>query len=178
MTSRRTVLQSAAALGLAAALPSRGAPPPGTGKPGEFDWLTGEWKIAHRRLKSPGVWDEFTGEATCWGILGGVAHVEELRIPARDFAGMGLRLLDLEPKVWSDYWVNAKQGQLGAAGLTGGFVGGEGIFEAKDEKDPKLVYRGVWDRIVPGKSHRWYQAASKDGGATWDVSWTMDWVRA
>jgi hypothetical protein len=41
------------------------------------------------------------------GILAGVGSVEELRIPARNFSGMGLRLLDLEKKVWADHWVNA-----------------------------------------------------------------------
>ena len=65
-------------------------------KPGEFDFLNGEWKIHHRRLKNPAnnEWDIFEGEATCWSILGGVGSVEELRIPARNFSGMGLRLLD------------------------------------------------------------------------------------
>ena len=59
----------------------------------------GEWRIAHRRLKAPGDWDMFEGEATCWSILDGRAHVEELRIPVRDFAGMGLRTLDPEAGV-------------------------------------------------------------------------------
>lgn len=148
------------------------------GKPGDFDFLTGEWKIHHRQRKADQSWDEFDGEATCWSILGGVAHVEELRIPAREFSGMGLRLLDAESRIWSDYWVNAKSGALGAAGLTGGFVDGEGIFETRDAEDGKpVVYRGVWDKIVPGKSHRWYQAASRDDGKSWDISWTMDWRR-
>lgn len=178
MTSRRTVLQAAAGLALLP-LPGLAAPGPGSGKPGEFDWLTGEWKIANRKLKSPGVWDEYPGEATCYSILGGVAHVEELRIPARDFSGMGLRLLDMEKRVWSDFWVNAKSGVLGAGGLTGGFINGEGIFESEETIDGKhMIYRGVWGRIVPGKSHLWYQAASSDGGKSWDVGWTMDRTRS
>lgn len=153
------------------------APP---GKPGDFDFLTGEWKIHHRQLKTGTKdWIEFDGEATCWSILGGVAHVEELRIPARDFSGMGLRLLDQESRVWSDFWVNAKSGVMGGVGLTGGFVDGEGIFETRDTENGKtVIYRGVWDRIVAGKSHRWYQAASRDDGKTWDMNWTMDWRRA
>ena len=75
------------------------------GKPGDFDFLQGEWKIAHQRPKanSPGEWDHFEGEATCWSILGGIASIEELRIPARNFSGMGLRLLDSEKKLWSDF---------------------------------------------------------------------------
>jgi hypothetical protein len=150
------------------------------GKPGDFDFLTGEWKIHHRqRQADTGAWLEFDGEATCWSLLGGIAHVEELRIPARDFSGMGLRLLDRKTHVWSDYWVNGKAGTLGAPGLTGGFVDGRGIFESRDQEDGKpVVYRGVWDRIDKGKSHRWYQAASRDDGKSWDISWEMDWRRA
>eukprot|EP01035_Chromulina_nebulosa_P012175 gene12175-16240_t len=109
---RRAVLQSAAGLALAAGAPMATARPLPPGKPGDFDFLTGEWRISHRRLKAPGEWDMFEGEATCWSIIGGVGHVEELRIPARDFSGAGLRFLDLETKVWSDFWINAKSGAL------------------------------------------------------------------
>ena len=47
------------------------------GKPGEFDFLSGEWKVHHRRLKNPinGEWDSFDCEATCWSILGGNGSV-------------------------------------------------------------------------------------------------------
>ena len=146
----------------------------------EFDFLAGEWRIRHRRLTSTatGEWDEFDGEATCWTILGGVGSVEELRIPARDFSGMGLRLLDRETRVWSDFWVNAKSGVLGAAGLTGGFVDGAGVYTAEDTDDGKpIVVRGVWDEITP-TSCRWRQGSSRDGGATWDDHWIMHWSRA
>ena len=175
---RRRVLQSAAGLAVAAGAPPAVASAPVVGKPGDFDFLTGEWKISHRRLKAPGEWDVFEGEATCWSIIGGVGHVEELRIPARDFSGAGLRFLDLETKVWSDFWVNAKSGALGAAGLTGGFVGGVGMFttDDKDADGKPLKYAGIWDQIT-GRSHRWRQGVSKDGGATWDYNWLMEWVK-
>lgn len=195
--ARRTLLKTAAA-GLAASLAgsalaqsaraaaapplaaSPGRPLPAPGQPGEFDFLAGEWRIRHRRLKSAasGAWDEFDGEATCWTILDGVGSVEELRIPARDFSGMGLRLLDRETRVWSDFWVNAKSGVLGAAGLTGGFVDGAGVFTAEDTDDGKpIVVRGIWDEITP-TSCRWRQGVSRDGGAHWDDNWIMHWRRA
>ena len=67
-------------------------PPPAArlrlGKPSDFDFLSGSWKIRNRQLKD-GAWDEFEGEATVHGLLAGVASVEELRIPARNFSGMG-----------------------------------------------------------------------------------------
>jgi hypothetical protein len=146
------------------------------GKAGDFDFLAGSWKISHRQRKGK-EWDEFPGEATCWTILGGVGSVEELRIPARNFSGMGLRLLDLEKRIWSDYWVNARSGVLGAAGLTGVFKNGVGNFTVEDVEDGHPVtYCGVWDRITP-TSCRWRQGVSRDGGKTWDYSWFMDWVR-
>lgn len=185
--ARRPVLQAAAGLVVASALPADAAPSPAAdaaaaspapGKPGEFDFLAGEWRISHRRLKSEtGEWDEFTGEATCWNILGGVGSVEELRIPARNFAGMGLRLLDMDKRVWTDFWVNAKSGVLTTPGLSGYFHDGAGIFEA-DEMDGEqpIKVRGIWDRITPN-SCRWHQTVSRDGGQTWAANWFMDWVR-
>lgn len=167
------VLLAAGAVGAANA--ETAAPPPGA--PGDFDFLAGEWRIAHRRLKAPGEWDAFAGEATCWTILAGVGSVEELRIPARNFSGMGLRLLDVNARVWSDYWVNGKSGVLGAGGQTGGFANGVGTFGADDmDGDKPIKVRGVWDRITP-TSCRWRQGVSYDAGRTWQDNWFMDWTR-
>jgi hypothetical protein len=184
--SRRTLLKTAAA-GLAVCVTGTGTALAATadtaeapyGKPGDFDFLAGEWKIQHRRLKTPGIddWDVFEGEATCWTILAGGGSVEELRIPARNFSGMGLRLLDVEKREWSDFWVNAKSGVLTTPGTTGVFVDGAGTFLADDmDGDKPIKVRGVWDRITP-TSCRWHQALSYDDGKTWQGQWFMDWTR-
>lgn len=150
------------------------------GKPGDFNFLTGEWRIQNRRIK-PGTvaeWSEFPAEATVWSILGGVVSVEELRIPALNFAGMGLRMLDVDRRIWSDYWVNAKSGVITPPPQTGLFREGVGIFIA-DEKEGELTVksRGIWDRIT-STSCRWYQSVSRDGGQTWKDNWFMDWRRS
>jgi hypothetical protein len=126
-----------------------------------------------------GDWDAFDGEASGWALLGGVGSVEERRIPARDFNGP--RLLDLERRVWSDSRVNAGSGALDDAGLTGGFVDGDRIFESRDIVDgTPMIRRGVRDRIDFGESRR--SRSGDDGktrdGKTWDVRWTMDRRRA
>lgn len=91
---------------------------------------------------------------------------------------MGLRLLDVEARVWRDFWVNAKSDVLTTTGTTGGFTDGVGIFEFEDVHEGKPIrIRGVWDRITP-TSCRWYQATSQDSGRTWATNWTMDWTRA
>ncbi len=180
---RRTVLGAAAAAILASAGTASGAQAaapakPTPGKPGDFNFLAGEWRIKHRRLP-PGAkdWDVFEGEATCWTILGGVGSIEELRIPSRNFSGMGLRLLDMTTFVWSDFWVNAKSGVLTTPGQTGSFENGAGIFGADDmDGDKPIKVRGVWDQITPA-SCRWSQAISYDGGRTWAENWVMQWTR-
>jgi hypothetical protein len=152
---------------------------PTPGKVGDFNFLAGEWRIAHRMIKpgSKDEWIEFEGEATCWTILAGVGSVEELRIPARDFSGMGLRMLDVKERIWSDFWVNAKSGVLTSPGQTGSFENGAGIFMSDYEEDGrKMISAGIWDRIT-ATSCRWRQAGSADGGKTWDQSWIMDWRR-
>lgn len=150
---------------------------PTPGKPGDFHFLHGEWRIAHRMLKGE-TWDEFVGEATCFTILDGIGSVEELRIPARDFSGMGLRMLDVKARVWSDFWVNAKSGVLTSPGQTGSFENGAGIFTSDYEEGGKpMISAGIWDKITP-ISCRWRQASSSDGGKTWKPNWIMHWQRA
>jgi hypothetical protein len=90
---------------------------------------------------------------------------------------MGLRLLDVKQAQWSDFWVNATSGELGAPGLRGSFESGAGIFEEASEEGGKpVLYRSVWDRITT-TSCRWQQGASRDGGKTWALDWSMDWTR-
>lgn len=149
------------------------------GKPGDFDFLHGEWKISHRRLKTAGGqdWDVFEGEASCWSILNGIGSIEELRIPARNFSGMGIRLLDVEKKLWSDFWVNSRSGILTSPGVTGGFRDGVGLFISEEIDQGKTIKaRGMWDKIT-SNSCRWQQAISYDDGKTWEDNWQMEWRR-
>ena len=179
---RRTLLKSAMAglaVGIAGLQPALAAEtkPVVHGSPGDFDFLTGEWRI-HNRFLENDEWIEFPGEATVVGILAGIASIEELRIPARGFSGMGLRLLDVEKKVWSDHWVNAKSGVVTVPGQSGVFVDGIGTFTSEGmDGDTRVLYRSVWDRIT-SNSCRWFQGHSRDGGKTWTDTWFMDWKRA
>ncbi len=150
----------------------------GKGQPGEFDFLIGDWKIKNRRLKGPNQWDEFEGESTCWSVLNGVGSIEELRIPARNFFGMGLRLLDRETGTWSDYWIPSKNAVLSGPGQQGGFKDGVGTFISDDmDGNAPVKVKGVWDQITP-QSCRWYQAISRDDGKTWEDQWIMHWTRS
>lgn len=149
---------------------------PTPGRAGDFDFLTGEWRIHNHSIVN-GEWFEYEGEATVYRILAGIGSVEELRIPARNFSGMGLRLLDVENRVWSDHWVNARSGVLTTPGQAGSFENGAGIFVTDADEDGQPVkYVSVWDNIGPNAC-RWRQASSRDGGRTWDQNWIMHWTR-
>jgi hypothetical protein len=186
---RRTVLAAAGAAALIAATAGEAKAHETTegrpanvpeGRPGEFDFLSGEWRIHHRWRSGPESqeWLEFDGEATVVGILGGICSVEELRIPVRNFYGMGLRLLDQTNKVWNDHWVNKQSGVVTAPGQLGGFADGVGTWTSTWEQDGRaMISEGIWDRITP-TSTRWRQRVTADGGATWEETWIMHWRRA
>ena len=54
---------------------------------------------------------------------------------------------------------------------------GVGIFSSEyEDNGRKMISVGLWDRITP-VSCRWRQAASADGGRTWEHNWLMDWRR-
>ena len=146
------------------------------GKPGDFGFLDGRWRIRHLKRRTD-KWDRFDGEARCWTILDGIGHVEELLIPARDFNGLGLRMLDVAKRQWSDHWVNAKSGVVTTPGQTGSFENGAGLFASTYEDNGKTMHSmGIWDRIGAGVC-RWRQVYSADGGKTWSHDWVMHWRR-
>ena len=151
----------------------------GQGKPGDFDFLTGEWRIkwTMRDTKSPEGVVVYDSEATVIPRLKGVGSLEELRTPSRNYMGMGLRFLDLETKIWNDIFVNAKSALIVTPGQAGYFIDGVGIFELYETIDGKqTVTRGVWDKITKN-SCRWYQGFSEDNGKTWAVDGYMHWTR-
>lgn len=149
---------------------------PSPGQAGDFGFLDGHWRIRHLKRRTDH-WDRFEGEARCWSILGGVGHVEELLIPARDFSGLGLRMLDVAQRRWFDHWVNARSGVVTTPGQPGGFENGAGLFSSTYEDEGKpMLSMGIWDCIGAGVC-RWRQVFSADGGATWTHDWVMHWRR-
>lgn len=144
----------------------------------DFDFLVGEWAIENRRLVAPDgdEWDEFEGAATVTSALGGMASIEDLRIPARDFAGIGVRVFHVDTNQWADHWVSGRNGVVNEP-MMGTFTDGVGTFTAVDDDDGRRVsVRSVWDEITP-TSCRWHQATSTDDGVTWVVGWEMHWRR-
>jgi hypothetical protein len=145
---------------------------------GDFDFLTGTWKIRHRRLKDGNKyeWQSFESSATVHRVLNGMGSIEELRKADGSDMGMGVRVWLPQEMKWADHWTSAANGVVNPA-QKGEFIDGEGVFMSEEEVDGvKWLYRGVWDKIAP-KSCRWHQSASKDGGKSWEWSWWMEWTK-
>jgi hypothetical protein len=184
---RRTMIGGTAAL---AALAAGGigmngtalaadAPGKVTGKGiGDFDFLAGEWKIAHKRLKdgTKDDWQRFSSSASVHRVLDGMGSIEELRKPDGTMMGMGVRVWLPEEKMWADHWTSAANGVVNPP-QKGQFIDGAGVFISEEVLDGvKWLYRGVWDEITP-KSCRWHQSSSKDLGKSWEWNWWMEWTR-
>lgn len=184
LLSRRGLLRSAggATIGnlFLDALPALAQAPTPLPDGGAFAFLAGEWRIANRyhRRRPDGTyfWDEFPGEATVRPVLAGNGSIEELRIPARNFGGLGIRLYDAGRRAWKDYWVDGTQ-RVVADPSYGTFENGVGTWIANDTEDGRSKSRGIWDRITP-TSCRWFSSISRDAGATWEDVWYMAWTRA
>jgi hypothetical protein len=146
----------------------------------DFDFLTGSWTIANRRLRKilagSTEWDEFSATSTCARLFDGAANIDEMFVPARGFSGLSLRLFEPGSGQWSIYWVNSRDGKLEPP-VVGGFVDGVGTFYGDDvfEGAPIRV-RFTWSHITPTTA-RWQQAFSVDGEATWETNWIMDLTR-
>jgi hypothetical protein len=180
---RRLLNAGAGALlaGMSTAAPANSAPGSGAGSrpgaPGDFNFLDGEWRIHHQRLRD-GSWDAFDGEATCFTILAGACSIEELRIPARDFSGMGIRILDVPNRTWREHWVNARSGVIEGSGVAGGFIDGAAVFESEEQDgDQPIRVRSTWDEVSTSGC-RWRQSVSRDAGRSWEDNWIMRWNRA
>ena len=176
----------AAAVGIAAVHSPRAdstpAQPPAhlTGRH-DFDFLVGQWKVHHRRLK-PGTdeWVEFDGTCGNRALLDGSANVEEhaLDAPGGSYRAVGLRAYDPGTGLWAIWWLDGRypHGTFDPP-VKGRFANGVGTFHSDYVQDGRpMRVRFVWSRITP-TSARWEQASSSDAGKTWDTNWIMEFQR-
>jgi len=151
---------------------------------GDFDFQIGSWQVRHRRLKERLVgcdeWEEFDGTSDMRPILGGNGNVEDnvLHIPGRTYRAIALRSFDPAQQSWAIWWLDARSPHALDVPVIGRFEDGVGHFYADDTLgDRPIRLRFIWSR-TDTESPRWEQAMSADGGATWEVNWTMDFTRA
>ena len=150
----------------------------------DWDFLAGTWKVRNRRLRQrlagSSQWDEFDSVLTNWPVLGGRGNIgdNEFKGPAAPYRGMSLRAYNVERGEWLSWWLDGRSPANIGPPLRGKFAHGTGTLLGDDQHDGRPIkVRSQWSRIDSG-SARWEQAASVDGGKSWETNWVADFTRA
>jgi hypothetical protein len=153
--------------------------PPGAD---DFDFLTGEWDVAHRkltqRLAGSDAWVDFSGRTSARRLANGLGNLDDnsLDDPAGAYSAMTVRYFDPATRRWAIYWIDSRRHEVEPA-VVGVFEDGAGTFFADDTFEGRPIrVRFVWSEIT-ANSARWEQAFSADGGASWEVNWVMRFTR-
>lgn len=150
----------------------------------DFDFLVGEWRVHHRRLKERLAdnheWVEFEGTCAMRKLMDGWGNVDDnvLNMPDGAYRAIGLRAYDPKTAQWAIWWVDGRNpfGDLDPP-VKGRFENGVGNFYSDDTlRGRKVRVRFTWSHITP-TSAQWDQAFSPDDGKTWETNWHMDFER-
>ena len=173
--SRRKLFAFAAAGGAALAVPALGQSTLPHRR--DWDWLTGNWDVWHRRLKErlagSNDWAEFGGKSSFWHTLGGLGNVDDdlLYLPGGEYRGASVRAFDPVAGSWSIWWVDGRQAGKLDPPVIGGFKGDEGEFFGQDVyKGTPVTVRFRWHAVRSKRPH-WDQSFSTDGGKSWEINW-------
>jgi hypothetical protein len=125
----------------------------------DFDFLIGNWRIRHRRLRQRLVgssdWDEFEGTSGVRALPAGLGNQDELRFDyGGEVTGLSFRFYDPAARRWSIYWIDSRRRVVDAP-LAGSFAGDTGVFEGEDVCEGRPVrVRFLWTRAP---RPRWQQ---------------------
>ena len=150
----------------------------------DFDFLEGNWRVHHRRLKDrlagSEEWVSFEGTCSMRKLMDGYGNVDDnvLDMPGHPYRGVGLRSYDAKTGTWAIWWLDSRMPHTPIdPPVKGRFENGVGNFYADDTLRGKPVrVRYTWSNITPN-SAQWEQAYSPDGGKTWEMNWHMDFER-
>jgi hypothetical protein len=150
----------------------------------DFDFFHGGWRVAHRRLRTRlrgcADWDAFGGHCVVRPLLGGFGNLDDnmLDLPTGAYRAVTLRSFDPSTRRWAIWWLDGRAPHQLDAPMIGAFEGGLGLFYADDTFEGRAIrVRFSWSGTQSG-SPCWEQAFSVDGGASWEVNWTMRFSRA
>ncbi len=151
--------------------------------PGDFDFMHGDWTVAHEmldaRLAGCTTWSRFTGLSSTRPLLGGLGNIEDnvFHRPGGDARGVALRSYDPAARTWSIWWLDGRNPTQLDVPVVGRFEDHVGTFFAQDVLAGRPIrVRFTWT-ATPGRDPRWEQAFSADDGVTWETNWRMVFVK-
>ncbi len=148
----------------------------------DFDFDFGTWKMKIRRLMHP------LSGSTAWYSMEGVTVAERVWVGKANLATveadgphghlelLALRLYDPVTHKWSINFATSPVGTLSVP-CVGEFKNGRGEFTDTEPFNGRTIV--VRFRIWPVSRDAVHsdQAFSADGGKTWEINWTNDYVR-
>ena len=150
--------------------------------PTDFDFIIGDWQVKHRRLNARfancAEWTTFEGRSSTSKILGGFGNIEDnfLYFPDGAFRAVAMRSYCAKSGNWSIWWLDGRNRTALDVPVVGRFSDGVGLFFADDVLNGQPIkVRFTWTAEA-GANPRWEQAFSRDGGATWETNWQMEFV--
>jgi hypothetical protein len=150
----------------------------------QLAWFIGEWDVKSRYLTDAenDVWLEEDLHTVHTYELNGNLIFEHFYGPfgGEPFEAWSLRKYNVNTGKWEQRWVDTQAG--GFANWVGSyaddmFMGYAARFVDEDGKiTGDQAVREVFDNITPD-SFSWRYEQTKDGGATWEVTWTLEYTR-
>jgi hypothetical protein len=157
------------------------APAPRAGA-ADFDFLLGDWRVRHRKLRTrlagDDRWAEFGGSMRAVPILSGAGNFDEnvIEDPKGSYRACTVRMYDPVRAQWSIYWIDGRDPKPDPP-VVGGFQDGVGTFVGDDFLDGRPIRVRFFWVVIGATAARWEQAFSLDDGLRWEVNWVMDFER-
>jgi hypothetical protein len=156
--------------------------PPPAEEMQQLSWFIGKWDVTSRFLNE-GEWIEehLTTDHTL--ILGGHVIFEHFGGPVfqAPFEAWSLRKYNVNTGMWDQRWVDVSPG--GFADWSGSwdeetqtYTGYANRYLNEDRSVQQTAIREVFSDITED-SFAWRYETTEDGGETWTVTWTLDYVR-
>ncbi len=136
-----------------------------------FDFWVGDWDLT---------WTTNDGK-TAKGtnrivkILDGKVIQENFSFASGEFKGTSISVYNPVKKIWHQAWADTQGGYFD---LEGDLDGEKRIFKTKlqQQNGQQIIKRMVFYDIKSG-SLTWDWVLSRDGGATWQLQWRINYVR-